>query len=128
MDGNGIDLTQWIAPALTFLGGIAAVLITGWFTRRNTVTTTEAATEKATTEAEQSERRDTIADRDGLIETLVERLSGVEDRMETMEGEVRQVRTHNNALINFIFRCIAVLQRHDLDHEIPRPLPEGVEL
>lgn len=128
MDGNGIELAQLLPPALTFLGGIAAVLITGWFTRRNTQDTTEAATEKAATEADQTERRDTIADRDGLIKTLVDRLGEVETRMGAVEDEVREVRTHNNALINFIFRCIAVLQHHGLEEEIPKPLPKGVEL
>lgn len=112
-----IDLLQYVPSGLTFLGGIIVASIGAIFTRYTSKETNQS-----------TERRDTIADRDGLIATLSSRLDELQGRVDTMENEVREVHTHNLSLVNFILRCINVFQQHGLENEIPRPLPKGVEL
>lgn len=75
-----------------------------------------------------TERRDTIADRDGLITKLNERIDDLEVRVKSTEDEVRAVRDHNNALINFCYRLLAIIRRHGHEEEIPLPPPTGIHL
>lgn len=75
-----------------------------------------------------TERRDTIADRDGLITKLNDRIDDLEVRVKSTEDEVRAVRDHNNALINFCYRLLAIIRRHGHEDEIPLPPPNGIHL
>lgn len=77
---------------------------------------------------DQAARRDTIADRDAWIKTLNERIDDLEGRVKVTEDEVRLVRDHNNVLINYCYRLIAVIRRHGHDAEIPTPPPNGIHL
>lgn len=116
------------------LSSVGGVLIGG-------VLTFFAARSKNTSEASQGdhrleleERRDTVADRDNLIAIL----QGSVDRMETEMGryrseldevktQVREVTTHNNVLVTFVYKMLAVFRQYDLEHEIPDPRPDGIE-
>ena len=75
-----------------------------------------------------AERRDTIADRDAWITTLTARLDGMEVRLQAAESEIEQVRDHNNVLINYCYRLIAIVRRHGHEAEIPTPPPNGIHL
>ena len=75
-----------------------------------------------------AERRDTIADRDAWIKTLTDRLDNMDTRLEAAEKEIEQVRDHNNVLINYCYRLIAIVRRHGHEAEIPTPPPNGIHL
>lgn len=75
-----------------------------------------------------TQRRDTIADRDGLIDKLNERIDDLEVRVKSTEDEIRVVKDHNNVLINYCYRLIAVIRRHGHDDEIPTPPPNGIHI
>ena len=75
-----------------------------------------------------TQRRDTIADRDGLITKLNERIDDLEARVKTTEDEIRVVRDHNNALITFCYSLLAIIRRHGHDDEIPKPPPNGIHI
>lgn len=75
-----------------------------------------------------SARRDTIADRDGLIDRLNERIDDLEVRVKSTEDEIRVVRDHNNALITFCYSLLAIIRRHGHDDEIPNPPPNGIHI
>ena len=125
---NGTDWLSFLPYSLTFAGGIIVAGISAMVTRSNAKDTTKSTEHKTLTEAEQTGRRDTIADRDSLIATLSTRLDELQTRMDTMEAEVREVHAHNLSLVNFILRCINVFQQLGLEHAIPKPLPKGVEI
>lgn len=75
-----------------------------------------------------AERRDTIADRDAWINTLNERIDKLDTRLQAAENEIEQVRDHNNVLINYCYRLIAIVRRHGHEAEIPTPPPNGIHL
>lgn len=125
---GGPDLWQYVPDVLVFLGGILVASIGALVTRSNTRDTAEAQAQASLTESQQTERRDTIADRDALITTLSTRMDEMQGRMDTLEDEVREVHTHNLSLTNFILRCITVLQKNGLEKQIPKPLPKGIDL
>lgn len=79
-------------------------------------------------EDEATQRRDTIADRDGLIGKLNERIDDLEVRVKSTEDEIRVVKDHNNVLINYCYRLIAVIRKHGHDDEIPNPPPTGIHI
>jgi hypothetical protein len=71
----------------------------------------------------------------GLIETLRKQIEDLQldrasdlARIEKIELEVREVRTHNNALIAYCYRLIEILRRHGHGDEIPTPPPTGIHL
>jgi len=71
----------------------------------------------------------------GLIETLRKQIEDLQNdrasdlaRIEKIEQEVREVRTHNNALIQYCYRLIEILRRHGHGDEIPTPPPTGIHL
>jgi hypothetical protein len=46
-----------------------------------------------------------------------------------LRTEVRQVRSHNNALTTFIYKMLAILRKHNLTDEIdPRDVPEDIHI
>lgn len=124
-----------ITGMATLLGGSVVAGINALVQRRKTIV-----------ESRLTERRDTIADRDSLIETLRQDVHDLKNeqvtqkrdseefkvtqRAETaqLRGEVQQVRDHNNALISWIYRAIAVFRKHDLLDEIPLPTPDGITI
>ncbi|MGL3805836.1 hypothetical protein ACSYDW_07025 [Paeniglutamicibacter sp. R2-26] len=124
MGGSGIELAQWLPPALTFLGGIAAVLITGSFTRKTSVVSQAMEA-----------RRDTIADREQLIETMQEQLAGALERLTTAESKITQqgeelakVGDRNNELVTYVYKTAAVMRAEGLTDKMPRPAPHGIHL
>lgn len=100
--------------------GLIGLFVTGFFTLFGKKV--KAPEDKAT------ERRDTIADRDAWITTLNERIDKLDARLEAAEGEIEEVRSHNNSLINYCHRLLAIVRRHGHDAEIPTPPPSGVHL
>ena len=86
-------------------------------------------------EDEATERRDTIADRDALIDSFKEDIRALKEDVKsqkaetaTLRQEVQAVRDHNNALINFCYRLLAIIRRHGHEDEIPLPPPTGIHL
>ena len=85
-------------------------------------------------------RRDTIADRDGLIDTFKETVNlyrtettglrtettGLRNEVGTLRDEVRTSHGHNVELTTWSYRAIDVFTENDLHHKIPRPAPHGV--
>lgn len=132
---NTAVLIALIAGSCTVLGGALSALINARVQRRKTAV-----------EAQLTERRDTIADRDDLISGLRSDVTAlkaelkdqkkeseefrVAQRVETaqLRTEVQQVRVHNSSLITWVFDAIAVFRKHDLLDEMPKPLPDGVSV
>lgn len=84
---------------------------------------------------EATERRDTIAERDSLIDSFKEDIKALKEDVKaqkaetaTLRQEVQAVRDHNNALINFCYRLLAIIRRHGHEDEIPLPPPNGIHL
>jgi ubiquinone biosynthesis protein UbiJ len=116
------QLLPYIGAGAVALISAAATVLVGWLVYRSTRKGDEA-TEKLT------ERRDTIADRDSLIETLREDMKGLKSDMADLRVEVRQVRNHNNALTTFIYKMLAILRQHNLTDEInPKDVPEDIHI
>jgi hypothetical protein len=119
------SLISVVAAALTVLGAVFTAILTYRATRKRDVTT-EALTS----------RRDTIADRDALIETLQKDIRGLKgdmqgQRVETSElrSEVKDVRNHNSALTIFIYKMLAILRKHNLIDEINiMDVPEDIHI
>lgn len=49
-------------------------------------------------------------------------------RLDTLEREFREVRDHNNALIAFAYKLIALARKHGYEGEIPTPAPRGIHI
>ena len=84
-------------------------------------------------EDEATQRRDTIAERDTLIDsfkedikTLKEDVKAQKDETAKLRLEVEAVRDHNNVLINYCYRLIAIIRSHGHEAEIPKPPPNGI--
>lgn len=82
-----------------------------------------------------SERRDTIAERDALIDSFKEDILVLKEDVKaqkaetaTLRQEVQAVRDHNNALINFCYRLLAIIRRHGHEDEVPLPPPTGIHI
>lgn len=80
-------------------------------------------------------RRDTIAERDSLIDSFKEDIKSLKEdvkaqKAETAElrREVEAVRDHNNVLINYCYLLVAVIRRHGHEAEIPNPPPNGIHI
>lgn len=118
------NLITIIAACVTVSGAIVTAVLTYRATRKRDKTT-DALTE----------RRDTIADRDALINQLQEDIGSLKtdmasQKVETAElrSEVREVREHNNALIRYVYRCIDLLRQLGHADKIPTPPPNGIHL
>jgi peptidoglycan hydrolase CwlO-like protein len=119
------SLLSIAAAALTVLGAVTTAVLTYRATRKRDVTT-DALTS----------RRDTIADRDNLIETLQEDIKNLKSDMQDqkketadLRSEVKEVRNYNNALITFIYKMLAILRKHNLTDEInAKDVPEDIHI
>jgi len=112
------NLIALLAAGVTVTGAVVTAVLTYRATRKRDKTT-DALTE----------RRDTIADRDSLIKTLNERVDGVEDRLHAAENEIKQVRNHNNALVAFVYKMLAIFRKHGITDEIdPKDVPDGIHI
>jgi len=115
-------MPEWFVPVVSSVGAVASAVTVA-------VLTYKATRKGDTATAVLTERRDTIADRDSLIQTLNTRVDGLDKRLDTAEKEIEQVRNYNNALITFLYKVIAILRRHDLTDEIdPKDVPDGIHL
>ena len=93
------DIVAKVLSAGALLGGIAAML-GATRSRRAGVKADEREARKV--EAEQ--RRDTIADRDALIETLQEDVKELRDRVDRLDDFLRAERDYNRVLLDHIYR------------------------
>lgn len=76
---------------------------------------------------DQAARRDTIADRDGLISLLNERIDDLEERVDKTEKEVKEVRTLNDKLKAALYRVLSILRENDLlDRIRPGDIPDDI--
>lgn len=100
-----MDLTPFVAWS-----GLIGLFVTGFFTLFGKKV--KAPEDRAV------ERRDTIADRDGLIGKLNERVDDLDARLAAAEKEIREVRTMNDKLKAGLYRVLHILREHDLLHLI----------
>lgn len=121
-------MPEWLVPLLSSVLAVASAITVA-------VLTYKATRKGDTTTAALTERRDTIADRDALINQLQEDISGLKSDMasqkvETAElrSEVREVREHNIALIRYAYRLIDILRSVGHGDKIPTPPPHGIHL
>lgn len=121
-------MPEWFVPLISSIGAVASAVTVAVLTYR--------ATRKGdTATAVLTERRDTIADRDALINQLQEDIGSLKtdmasQKVETAElrSEVREVREHNNALIRYVYRCVDMLRQLGHGDKIPSPPPHGIHL
>lgn len=80
-------------------------------------------------------QRDTVADRDSLIDQLQEEMKEVRLELGTQKGEIREMRSafegvkqHNNALIAYIQRLLSIIRHAGLEAELPPDKPDGVHI
>lgn len=93
------EIITRILSAGALLGGIAA-LVGAWRSRRAGV----RSDEREARVAEADQRRDTIADRDSLIEGLREDVHDLRERMDQVEKDLRIEREYSRRLQDFIYR------------------------
>ncbi|WP_104164655.1 hypothetical protein [Arthrobacter sp. SX1312] len=120
-----------VDTVLTVLGTLitsAGLVAVAWFTYRST-RKRDSVTERLT------ERRDTIADRDSMIAGLRSDVTELRTEMNAQKDEVSKLRTevglvrdHNNALITYCYKLIAVIRGNGLADEIPTPPPNGIHI
>ena len=121
-------MPEWFVPVVSSVGAVASAVTVA-------VLTYKATRKGDTATAVLTERRDTIADRDSLINQLQEDITSLKtdmasQKVETAElrSEVREVREHNNALIRYCYRLIDVLRTVGHGDKIPSPPPTGIHL
>lgn len=80
-------------------------------------------------------KRDTVADRDSLIDQLQEEMKEVRSELTAQKGEIREMRSafegvkqHNNALIAYIQRLLSIIRHAGLEGELPADKPDGVHI
>lgn len=93
------EIITRILSAGGLLAGVAA-MIGAWRSQRAGIKADQRDARKV--EAEQ--RRDTIADRDALIDTLTEDVRELRARVDRMETELREEREYSRLLQDFIYR------------------------
>lgn len=118
------DLTTTAGAALSFLGGLFSAFLVYRAQRRK-----DGAT------AEQTARRDTIADRDALLDQLQQELASIRTEVGELRREVAEVREHNTALMNqnsalisYAYRLLALVRQLGGAERIPTPAPPGIHL
>lgn len=57
-----------------------------------------------------------------------EELAKRDERLDQIEKEIAKVRDHNNALISFAYRLVALARKYGYESEIPTPTPSGIHL
>ena len=122
-----MSLTDYV-PVASNIGTALIGASSGWliarFTRKSSITAHALES-----------RRDTIADREQLIKTILDRLEAAEktiteqgDTIRTQGEEIKHVVDRNNQLITYIYRTAAVMRRHELIDKMPQPAPDGIHL
>jgi len=122
-------MPEWFVPVVSSVGAVASAVTVA-------VLTYKATRKGDTATAVLTERRDTIADRDSLIDTLQEDIKSLKDDMRSqkeetgkLRAEVKQVSEHNNALTTFIYKMLAIFRKHNLTEEIdPKDVPDGIHI
>jgi hypothetical protein len=120
-------MPDWIIQAGTVLGSVGAgSWFTAWLKARQD--------RKAASDSNSLvQRRDLIAEYDGLLEQLKGDLASLRARMDDMEKELDEVRgvnktltRQNAALIAFVFRLMAIMRAEGLTDRIPHDAPDGI--
>jgi len=109
---------------LSFIGGLFSAFLVYRAQRRKDGAATE-----------QTGRRDTIADRDALLDQMQQELAALTNEVRELRREVSEVREHNNALLNqnsalisYAYRLIALTRSLGGSDRIPKPAPPGIHL
>lgn len=63
-----------------------------------------------------------------IVDALREQIRGLNERLDSVEREVREVREHNNALTRYCYRLIDILRTVGHGEKIPTPPPAGIYL
>jgi hypothetical protein len=105
----------YVASGLVFAG----VIVASWFTYK-------AARKASRDTIAITERKDTIADRDGLIVTLTNRLDKIEARLTVSESEIEALKGRNGELSLFGNALVRILDDNGLTHLVPQPVPPGI--
>lgn len=120
--------TPDIITVASHLGSALLGASSGWLTARFTRKTSITA---HALEA----RRDTIADREQLIETMQEQLAGALTRLTAAETkitaqgeELAKVGNRNNELVTYVYKTAAVMRAEGLTDKMPTPAPDGIHL
>lgn len=122
-----MSLTDYV-PLASHIGTALIGASSGWLTAR--------FTRKSSITAHALEaRRDTIADREQLIETMQEQLAGALTRLTAAESkiakqgeELAKVGNRNNELVTYVYKTAAVMRAEGLTDKMPRPAPDGIHL
>lgn len=77
----------------------------------------------------QQQYKDLEAQRKSDRAEHAEELKKRDERLDTVEKEVKKVRDQNNALVTFVYKMLAILRSHNLTHELnPLDVPEGIHV
>lgn len=63
-----------------------------------------------------------------IVEALREQIKDLNDRLGSVEKEVKEVRDHNNALIRYCYRLIDILRSVGHGDQVPTPPPSGIHI
>ena len=118
------EMTTIGGAVLSFIGGLFSAFLVYVSQRR-----------KDGAESEQTGRRDTIADRDALLDQLQQELAALTSEVRQLRAEVAEVREHNTALLNqnsalisYAYRLLAIVRQLGGAERIPTPAPPGIHL
>lgn len=105
---EGVNVSQSIFTSLVslFVGGGGVAWFNSWQSRKARISGDE-----------REARRDTISDRDGLIDRLMKRIDTLEEQRDEDEGDIAALRHHVDLLVEHI----GVLEAHIYGGKQPPP-------
>lgn len=110
---DGVNVSQSIFTSLIslFVGGGGVAWFNSWQSRKARISGDE-----------REARRDTVSDRDGLIDRLMKRLDTLEDQRDEDEVDIAALHRHIETLVEHI----GVLESHIYGGKQPPPPPRPV--
>lgn len=63
-----------------------------------------------------------------IVEALREQIRDLNERLNSVEQEVREVRDQNGALVRYCYRLIDIIRSLGHDDRIPTPPPAGIHI
>lgn len=63
-----------------------------------------------------------------IVEALRHQIRDLNERLESVEKEVKEVRDHNGALVRYCYRLIDIIRSTGHGDKIPTPAPVGVHI
>lgn len=118
--------TVWLAVGGVLLSGLSA-WFAAWFAGRSTVKVKQIDVEAAAYANANKINSDLFENLRQQIVDLKGELEDRDKRMDKIEEQLQEVRGHNNALISFCYRLIAIIRKGGNETDIPNP-PHGIYL